>query len=395
MTAKVGLLGNMNNNHFSIARYLRDRGIDAEVLLFDNELPHFHPSNDTYDAEYFEYVRQLQWGSPLRFALTSARRVQSDLADYQILLGAGSAPAYCDKAGLRLDAFIPFGGDIWTMLGRAEGNPLRFAKYALMMGAQGHGIRNSRIFHMAPTNALYEGQWRRYRGTSERWFDGVPGVYDGIYGPQEMTRMLSMSAWSSQFQQVRDAADLLLFSSARHFWKADANHPAAKGTHRLLRGIAKFRRLNPQCRIVLATLEYGQQVGETKSLIRELEIEDCVRWFPPLPRKDLMVGLGLADIACAEFENSWIASGVLYEAMVMAKPILAYRDDALYTQTEPDLYDIMNAKEPDQVASLLGDYWRDSGSFQAMGGRGREWYREHIVTRPLEKYLSLVKAQPT
>ena len=38
MRPKVALLGNMNNNHFSLARYLRDRGAEADLLLFDSEL---------------------------------------------------------------------------------------------------------------------------------------------------------------------------------------------------------------------------------------------------------------------------------------------------------------------------------------------------------------------
>ena len=31
---KVALIGNMNNNNFSIMRYFRDLGIDAHLILF-------------------------------------------------------------------------------------------------------------------------------------------------------------------------------------------------------------------------------------------------------------------------------------------------------------------------------------------------------------------------
>ena len=39
-TLSIGLLGNMNNNHFSLGRYLRDAGYDCQLLLFKNEQEH-------------------------------------------------------------------------------------------------------------------------------------------------------------------------------------------------------------------------------------------------------------------------------------------------------------------------------------------------------------------
>ena len=44
---KIGFLGNNNNNNFAIARYMRDRGFDCDLLIFDHEVNHFHPSCDT------------------------------------------------------------------------------------------------------------------------------------------------------------------------------------------------------------------------------------------------------------------------------------------------------------------------------------------------------------
>lgn len=390
---RVGLLGNMNNNHFAVARYLRDRGVDAHVLLFDNEFEHFHPSCDAHDEEWRKYVHQLTWGSVPRYLLTPARKLRADLEPYDLLVGTALAPAYCAKADRTLDVFVPCGGDIWTMLGKAAGNPLRFAKYVPTMRAQARGIRNARVFHMSPTNELYERQWARYRGRSERWREGVPMVYDRAYGPEQMPTKVARSPHAPAFQAARDAADLMLFSSARHFWKCPPSHPAAKGTHRLLQGIALFREKHPDCRVVLATFEYGQQVAASKALARELGIEDCVRWFPTMQRKDLMLGLGLADVACGEFENSWITSGVLYEAMALGKPILAHRDDSLYRDGETQLYDIMNAKEPEEISAQLDAYWREPSHFRVMGERGREWYQTNVVAKPLDKYIALVRGR--
>ena len=44
---KIGIIGNMNNSYFSLARYLRDEGYDCELLIFTDEPEHFDPSCDT------------------------------------------------------------------------------------------------------------------------------------------------------------------------------------------------------------------------------------------------------------------------------------------------------------------------------------------------------------
>lgn len=46
--ARVALVGNMNNNHFALLRYLRDLGVNATLLMFSNEAAHFYPQQDTW-----------------------------------------------------------------------------------------------------------------------------------------------------------------------------------------------------------------------------------------------------------------------------------------------------------------------------------------------------------
>ncbi len=243
---------------------------------------------------------------------------------------------------------------------------------------------------MAPTNELYEAQWERYRGDSERWYNGVPVVYDGDYRPERMGVLALKSPWFDAFRGVGDRADVLMFSSVRHVWQCPPSHPAAKGTDRLLRGLAMVRDGQPDRRVVLMTFEYGRQVRESRKLIRELGLEDRVFWFPMMARRDLMPGLAMADIACAEFENSWIASGVLYEALAIGKPILAHRDESLYAASEAALYPIVNAQEPEEIAHGIEEAIREPARLAAIGAAGREWYRTELVSKAIARYLDRI-----
>ena len=112
---RVACIGNMNNNMFSLVRYLRDRGIDAELVLLDCEQAHFHPSCDAYDLDYQAYTTSVDWGRRKRFDKVSGDRVRDLLGRYDYLAGCHTVPALAHKAGRKLDLFFPFGTDVYEM----------------------------------------------------------------------------------------------------------------------------------------------------------------------------------------------------------------------------------------------------------------------------------------
>ena len=62
---KVALIGNMNNNFFSILRYLRDMNIDATLYLFKNDgiddASHFSCESDTFEIDKWrDYIKRTE-----------------------------------------------------------------------------------------------------------------------------------------------------------------------------------------------------------------------------------------------------------------------------------------------------------------------------------------------
>lgn len=384
---KVAFLGNMNNNHFAMVRFLRDRGVDAELLLYAGEIDHFHPSADTFALDYMSYTRQLAWGTSAQFNATSSRRVREDLKGYDILVGCGLAPAYCHKAGIALDIFKPYGDDIWGETFYRIVTPHLLPRVWRAAHAQRVGIAAARVVHMSKTNRLFEERLQQMRGSGERWFCGLPMVYTQQYSPDFLDRHAAKTHWAHEFAQIRRTHDLMILYSGRHCWGGSAEDPNQKGVDRLFEGFAQFRTRFPDVRAALVTLEYGPNVTQSKERIAALELENAVFWLPRMLRKDLMVGAAMADVVCAEFEHSWIASGILYEALAMAKPILAYRDDALYPSEYTELYPILNARSAAEIALRLEQFIADPEQCVRMGEVGREWYEEHVVEEAIGRYL--------
>ena len=153
---KVALVGNMNNIGFTMARYLRDRGVDAEVLLFDNEPAHFHPSADSYDDAYKDFCTTLTWGNPTHWSRTADDTIRRDLAKYHVVIGCGFAPAFCLRVGRPLDVFVPFGGDLYYSTSYRLTYPNRLPGTQRTVHQQRLPIPQCTNLHMDVTKSLYQ-----------------------------------------------------------------------------------------------------------------------------------------------------------------------------------------------------------------------------------------------
>jgi glycosyltransferase involved in cell wall biosynthesis len=388
---KVGFLGNMNNGPFSIVRYLRARGVDAELMIYDGEFEHFHPSADSFDDSYRAYTRNLDWGSPGRFRATSKAQILKDIAPYDVLLGNGPAPAYLDKVGRALDVMVPYGDDLWNQTFYRLAGPRYLPNILDAVYHQRRGIGRSRVISLIPVDSALEAQYRKYRGNAVRWEEGLLPVHGPTYAPEQVRAMADRTRWWREFRELRERYEFMVVSPVRHVWTQSGNIDD-KGTDVLIRGWAAFRKTLPNIRAVLVMLEYGVDVAASKQLIEELGVADSVAWLPKMYRKDLMVGLNLADIVCGYFGPSWITGGVLTEAMAVEKPILGWRDDSLYRDFAPGLYPMLKARAPEEIAQHLVDTHADPERLREMGRQAREWYETKIVAPWLDKFDRYLEA---
>ncbi len=386
---KVAFIGNTNNHFFAVVRHLRDVGVDAHLLLLGDEAPHFHPSTDTFDLGYQAYTTQLEWGDPMTFSGVPAELVRADLAPYDVLVGCGTSPAFVHAAGRRLDVFLPYGTDIleYPYLRAAAPRRRTMGSIWQLPLNQRRGIRHARVVAgaLAPQ---FEEHFAKLRVRGRRVITPVPPVYATGFNRDSIARYYGQSNWYAELEGIRRRSRLMIFHHARHVWSGRSAPINNKGNDRLVRGFASFVRSGAADGATLVMLEYGPDVVATRRLVGELGIERNVSWFPLMARKELMVGISLCDIVCGEYENSWNFGGTIIEGIAMAKPLLHFRNDALYP--EEDLFPIMNVSSPDDIARALREYVSDPGRFAAMGEAAHTWFREHIVERPVEVLRTLV-----
>lgn len=385
---KIAVIGNMNNNNFSVVRYLHDLGFNADLLLFENEYAHFNPRCDSYDEDYKSYTKQLSWGNELNLLDIDKKQIINDLKGYTHLFGTGFAPAYLNRVGLNLDVFIPCGYDImWGTKYRLTSK--FFFKLLVSAYYQKNGVKNSSVIHLVETNKYYESLIVDYFKSNVRWNKCLPMVYAPQYDFWSIDKMLEMSKFGKKFEEIRNSSDLMIVSQCRQFWYNKASH-LTKGNDKLIMGFSAFCSKYPNVNAKLVLFEYGIDVIHSKSLIEKLNLGEMVVWMPLMDRKDLMPGLLICDVVAAEFGESWITSGTLFEALVAGKPILAYRDDEQYRHLFNELYPIYNCSNSESITQCIEDYHNDKSRGVEIGLLGKSWYNNQIVTPALSLYKEYI-----
>lgn len=387
---KVACICNMNNNFFALVRHLRDRGIDAELLLTNTEHPHFLPQADTYDLGFQAYTRHLPWGDLPSWRTINPNAIAEQLAPYDFLIGTHAVPAFVGLAGRRLDVFNPHGSDLYQhpfeRLHLCR-HPLDYARFAR---AQARGIRNSRAVFLGSNQDLAPSLDKlRYKGKVV--YRSVPFIHTPTYNHEALEQHADRTHWHHEFRRIRKEHDIMVMHQTRHIWSTYVDAISSKRNDVAIEGFAALvhatkGRRNPG----LVLCEYGPDVQASRRLIQRLGIERNVHWLPMMYRKDLMVGLDMADISVAQFGLSIVHNGVIAEALALGKPVMLRRDDALYGSILPSLYEAMNAQNSEEAAALFLDYERNPGRYEEMGRKGREWFLRHAVEEPLGELMTLM-----
>ncbi|HMO18891.1 MAG TPA: glycosyltransferase [Oligoflexia bacterium] len=396
---KIALIGNMNNNFFSLARFLRDKGIDTSLLLLNNEISHFHPSADSYDLDYMNYTFNLSWGGK-EFVRLTKKEIYEDLKDYDVLIGSGYAPSYCFKAGRELDIFFPYGEDIWGYVTYPKPSYIKNLRKLISSlisvpatKFQRDALKHCNIVNMSYTNSIYETQISKYCNYKERWLDPLPMVYTKIYNENLIENFAERTHWYHIFKEIREKSDLMIISQARHVWGGSISDPNQKGNDKLINGYSKFVKSNNSVKSMLVLLEYGPNVQQSKKLIKNLNIEDRICWMPKMYRKDLMIGLALSDIVCDQFAHSWVTCGSTLEPLALGKPLMKYLNAELIDTYNNGLYPLMNANSANEIADYFEDYLSNPEKYIGMGKKGKQWYDNIVVERSIGRYINYITSK--
>lgn len=381
------LVGNMNNNHFALKRYLIDSGHNCHLYIFSSLPDHFKPENDTWEIEkYKESITYLEIGKPhIEFNLDKSYK--QIFSDCDISIGCGLAPYYFQKLDLKLDIFIPYGSDLNELAFKFKINYGSFKSFIRMLlhnlftyKIQRKGIIDSRRIIASKYTSNCKSELLKLNLSYLTL--PIPMVYLEI--PQEK---LDFNDYIN-LDKLRSFS-FRVFSHSRQFWDTEENHNA-KGNDKLIIGFSKLaKELNDVC---LVLFEYGPCVESSKRLIKDLGISDKVFWIKKISRKYIYNLIDeYASVGSDQF-NSGMHGSSLYEYLAHGKPTLNYLSDnptEYMKNTGFPFPPIINVNSPIEIYKSLKKLYYSYEFRKSIGIQSKSYFDDFIGKGNIVRYERL------
>lgn len=422
---KIGIIGNMNNNNFSILRYFHDLGIEADLLLNQNdgkyESSHFRPECDTWEINkwksYFKYTKlDEDPSSVFSFPISiffifrnffrkkksipiSDNYIKTTLSIYTHLIGSGLTPAITNRIDRKLDMYFPYAiGVEWigdpVFLNKLNSNNLLISYLSkLIKKKQQNGLKNTKHVLSIIDTSITENNLKCLGINPIRSL--CPMVYNLESIPNIIPEFLI-----EHIDLIKNS-DFTVFSHARHLW---VNHLSIdefkwveqdKNNDWLIKSFFKLVKTESLKNPILILIDYGPDTMFTKALIKELNLQNFVIWLPKLERKYIIYLISMFDVTVGEFYQipNIVFGGTGYEVMSCGKPLIQGFDFLkneffnTYGVPEPPL---MKVKYENDVFIHLLDLSKNIQRRIQISKDSKQWFNEYCGIGLAKKWSNIL-----
>lgn len=410
---RVHFVGNTCNNHFVLARYLRQLGVDAH-LFYNRDLdPQTFPESEdpsiarerpawlhpftTADAGHEPWRR---CASPLSEALAACDLLHVE--DVGLVWAAQTGRPYL---------WYPYGYDLnkypFATYWASEWSPLHPDRYLASVA-----YRKA----IAQASEVLCGMW--YQPLAHGW-----ALLQQLVEPTRFTHDIQLALDTDRFSADIDAADAgntlqALLDAAGVECRVEGLrifHPSRvmftersyvnKANDRLFRALGRFRAQGGTFTLVLVARGLEDE-ADARTLFSELGIADRVAWLPVMSRHALVPWYQASEIVADEFLGGTLGS-VSFEAMacgaVLLTRLATHDDDPTFwppTQTFPELPPVLNASEESEILARLLESAADAPALLARRRASRQWAETwvsggRVAARLLAVYERILRAAST
>ena len=394
MKKKIALLGNMNNNNFALLRYLLDKGEDADLFCFNNELTHFLPENDTWEIDrYADRIHSFGFGNPFKEIVGFQFNQIRSLKKYDILVGNGFAAYYAEIGGRKLDLFIPYGSDLYEYadlrLNFSNGCKaliLSIINKWIIGKFQQKGLLNAKV---VVSNDLFSTYKIAFEQIGIKYLNShVPIVYHES-APNELT-----------FSEYLDEEKLKAFkyiicNHSRQYWRAPidkSRQSDIKFNDRLILSLAHLREQG-NTDVALLCFEYGPDVEASKQLINEYQLQDRVIWSKQMPRKKILALIDKYIFMGSDQFGGGYFGGTGYEILSCGKPLLnaiSISEKEYVSRLNCPFPPVLNVSTPNEIASAIQKVITNSKYYNSLCDETTKWYNAYCGVGLADKFISLL-----
>ena len=431
---KVAILGNMNNNNFSLLRYLRDLNIDATLFLYKNDgsffSSHFDYKSDTFEVEKWEkyiirteiidsrsqiiginfflniylyisnkFFNLLSKGivtknSPSVFFIK--KYLKKKLGGYDVIIGTGIAPSLFYLCDMKLDIYAPYAFgieyfDCYETRNLIQSkNIVKKYIYKRLKQIQYMGLKKTKII-----NTQFGVTFETLKKNSLHFY---PLDYPMVYLSENHLKLFDANNKSFNFL---GEYDFVVLSHSRHIWinensdeKNDWDLYENKHNNWLIESFTSIKKKYPKKKLLLILFEYGKDVKISKKLCKKLKIENSVIWCKKMDRKEILGLINKVDVVASEFYTGegimWGGCG--WEALIMGKPLIVgfnFKKDNFVKNFGFPPPPILGVKNKKDILKHLEKLISKPKYTSKIGIESKEWFEEYNSYKAAKKWIKL------
>lgn len=366
---KIAILGNLVNVGYRMAKFLCQKGVEADLYLRPNE------ADPSWEENHYEDGTGIKtYGyAHLAFSLMPIR-TSKYIIDRLNLLRKLSQYDIIQKVcgGLRsLDlTYLTLLKRPYTAL--ATGSDLR--ELAIQDSVAGRrtlsSFRKARVLFLSTPDLIETANELEL----SNWVYLPHPIDTERYCPFE-------------YQLNKPNFDTVFFHASRLDWSytgADRVLAGLKYNDRFIRAFARYIREGHNSLVIV--VDYGVDKEKTKDLVRELGIENNVEFIPPMTKSSLISYYNGADVVIDQFGAGWFGL-VALEAMSCVKPVMAYVNKQYSELVYPEGPPILNCRTEDEIYHQLLKAG-DKEYREQLGRQAREWIlKYHHWEKVIDKLI--------
>ncbi len=185
-------------------------------------------------------------------------------------------------------------------------------------------------------------------------------------------------------------SDFIIFHPSRHHWSEERHPDWEKGNDFLIKAFAKFiKEVNSQGLIIF--VDWGACVNESKLLLKDLGIEDRVKWIKPLPNREMIRYIHASEIVADQFFLGAFGS-TMPKALACKKAALIYIDESIHEWCFSEMPPVLNAQTENEIFLQLEKSYKDNDFYKKICEDGYQWYLKfHSNKLILDKTLNVYR----
>ncbi len=165
------------------------------------------------------------------------------------------------------------------------------------------------------------------------------------------------------------APQKIFFSPARHHWREGI---LKKGNDRVIWAAREVADAHPDS-FCLVFVDWGQEVDLSKELIRQLDLEDYVRWMPTMPKRMLWDAYRTSDCVIDQFAVPCFGDCTIEALAVAHCPVITRLDDAMIARFFGATIPLYNCETAAQIAAAMSEILTHPEEGIRRVRRSRQW----------------------